>query len=101
MGTLYIAEFADVRSLPGGAGQIAYQPPLAEQTVAIGGASAQSNAFNAGTRFIRVHTDAICSILIGANPTATAAKVATMMGSWSGSESSESRPSSGLMGTGS
>ena len=38
------------------------------------GTSAQSSAFNAATRFIRVHTDAICSILIGSNPTATTAK---------------------------
>lgn len=40
--------------------------------VAIGGVSAQSAVFPDGTRLIRVHTDAICSIKIGANPTATA-----------------------------
>jgi hypothetical protein len=47
-------------------------PPIASQVVAIGGASAQSTAFNADTKLIGVHTDAICSIAIGANPTATA-----------------------------
>lgn len=48
-------------------------PAVAEQTVAIGGASAQSAAFNAATKIIRVHTDAICSIKVGGtNPTATA-----------------------------
>lgn len=69
MATLYLAEFAesDVNS--------SKEPPIAEQTIAIGGSSvACSNAFNARTRLIRVHTDAICSIAIGAAPTATAAK---------------------------
>jgi len=46
------------------------EPALAYQTVAIGGGSLQSSAFNDSTRFIRVHTDAICSIKIGTNPTA-------------------------------
>lgn len=72
MATLYISEYADVALA--GSIQIAPEPPLAEQTVAIGGASAQSSAFGASTRIIRVHTDAICSVLVGADPTATAAK---------------------------
>lgn len=33
--------------------------------------AAQSAAFAADTKFVRVHTDAICSIKFGANPTAT------------------------------
>jgi hypothetical protein len=44
-----------------------------EQSVAIGGASVQSAAFNTTTTIIRVHTDAICAIKVGANPTAIAA----------------------------
>jgi hypothetical protein len=51
-------------------------PPLATQRVAIGGASTASAAFNAGTKFILLHTDAICSIAFnaigGADPTAVA-----------------------------
>ena len=47
------------------------QPPLAEQTLTTSGSSGQTSAFNARTRIIRVHTDGICSISIGANPTAT------------------------------
>lgn len=47
-------------------------PPIVEQTVNIGASSAQSSAFNANTRMIRVHTDAVCSVAIGSNPTATA-----------------------------
>jgi hypothetical protein len=46
--------------------------PIAEQHVAIGGSSAQSATFNPKTRFIMVHTDAICSIAWGVNPTAVA-----------------------------
>lgn len=75
MATVYIAEYPqlgkDSRDIPL---NCAPEPPLAEQTVAIGGASAQSAAFGANTRLIRIHTDAICSILIGENPTATATK---------------------------
>ena len=75
MATLYISEYAEVRRNPaGGINPVVLEPPLAEQTVALSGTSAQSSAFGANTRFIRVHTDAICSILVGSNPTATTAK---------------------------
>jgi hypothetical protein len=47
-------------------------PPITTQTVAIGGSSTQSAAFNTDARVIAVHTDAICSIEFGTNPTATA-----------------------------
>lgn len=73
MAVVYISEYAeqarDNRGYLLPAGQ---EPSLAEQTVAIGGASAQSAAFNAKTRFVRIHTDAICSLKFGSNPTATA-----------------------------
>jgi hypothetical protein len=65
MAVVFIAEFADIR------GNAAYMPPLVEQTVAITAGSVQSAAFGATTRFIRVHTDGVASIAIGANPTAT------------------------------
>jgi len=72
MTTLYIQEYAklagDDMGKPVQAGQ---EPALASQTVAIGGASVQSAAFNARTEFVRVHTDVICSVKFGANPTAT------------------------------
>lgn len=75
MSTLYISEYDDIGYDVGGTIlPIATEPPVAEQTVSISGSSTQSSAFNASTRFIRVHTDAICSILIGSNPTATASK---------------------------
>jgi hypothetical protein len=72
MAKLYIAEYSVLKQVEGsGVAQIAQAPPLAEQTVSIGGSSTQSSAFNAGTNYIRIHTDAICSIAVGSNPTAT------------------------------
>lgn len=76
MAKLYIAEFDSITpTAEGGAAQIARSQPIIEQTVAISGVTAQSAAFNAATKFIRVHTDAICSIAISANPTATVANM--------------------------
>jgi hypothetical protein len=70
MATLYVSEFAS--STPSGIGvPVGQQPPLIEQTVAITGASVQSNAFQVGTTFVRVHCDGVCSIEVGTNPTAT------------------------------
>ena len=71
MATLYITEYSNSAISPGGQMQIPYEQPLAEQTIAIGGSSVQSNAFNAATQFVRLHTDAICSIEFGQNPTAS------------------------------
>lgn len=71
MATLYITEFTqqgqDDRRLTM---QMSLEPPLANQTVAIGGGSVQSAALNAKTSYVRVHCDAICSIEFGTNPTA-------------------------------
>ncbi len=75
MATVFIEEFGDAG--PGRGGQVlqaGMQPSLTTQTVAIGGSSTQSSAFNAATRFVRIHTDAICSYAFGANPTATSSK---------------------------
>lgn len=74
MAVLYITEYAELARPEPGLGQIAQAPAVAEQTVAIGGGSLASAAFNAGTRFIRLSTDAICSISIDFNPTATTSK---------------------------
>lgn len=71
MATLYITEFAfEGADYTGHEVQVAMQPPVAEQTVAIAGASAQSAALNGNTRLVRVSPDAICSVLFGSNPTA-------------------------------
>lgn len=76
MATLYITEFSTIgTSINGQATQVAKLAPIAEQTVAIGGGSTQSAVLNVNTNLIRVHTDAICSIAVGTNPTATAVKM--------------------------
>lgn len=74
MATLYIAEHIDLQTdATGKLVLVGKEPVVAEQTVAIGGGSTPSAATRSETKFVRLHTDAICSIAIGANPTATAA----------------------------
>lgn len=71
MGKLYITEY--VRQAKDNRGQAiaaGEEPAIAIQTVTYT-TSTQSAALNSKTRFVRVHTDAICSILFSANPTAT------------------------------
>jgi orotate phosphoribosyltransferase len=49
---------------------MARAPKVAQNNQAITAGSTQSAAFNAATTMIRVETDVICCIEIGANPTA-------------------------------
>lgn len=74
MAKLYITEYSVLpRDEKGISVPVPQEPCLVEQTpVVIGGGSLQSAAFNASTKFIRLHTDAICSIAFGTNPTASA-----------------------------
>lgn len=75
MATAYIAEYTGLGLTNSGRGQFPSDEFLvAEQTVAIGGGSVQSSPFDLTTRFIRLHVDAICSIAIASNPTATTSK---------------------------
>lgn len=76
MATCYITEFGFMaKDRMGSAVLAGVLPAVAEQTVAVG-AEVESAAFNIGTRFIRVHTDAICSIKAGApGVTATTASM--------------------------
>lgn len=71
MAVLFISEYAFQPVTAGKAIAAALEPSITTQTVAISGSSTQSSTFNAKTTFIRVHTDAICSISISANPTAS------------------------------
>lgn len=71
MAKLYISEFTTGRGQIGTVPQLAPpQPNVTDQSVGIGGASAQSAAFNAKTNFILVAADTACEIAIGANPVA-------------------------------
>lgn len=72
MATVYVTEYAKQgRDASGFPMVVADEPAVANQTVAISVSSVQSSAFNALTKFVRVHTDAICSIEFGTNPTAS------------------------------
>ena len=62
MAKLYISEFSVLASGQGGVAQAAAQPPLAVQVVDFSGGAAASSAFSAQTRFVRIHTDAVCSV---------------------------------------
>ena len=79
MATLYVTEFSDVNIAQGNIAQVVEQPVVAEQTVTYT-TSTQSTAFNARTKYVRIHTDAICSILFGTNPTATTSKMRMVAG---------------------
>ncbi|MBV8512363.1 MAG: hypothetical protein JO289_19570 [Xanthobacteraceae bacterium] len=71
MAVLYISEFANIGRDQGEGVQVATLAPLAEQTVSISGSSTQSVAFGIYTNFVRLCCDAVCSIAVGANPTAS------------------------------
>ena len=74
MSTLYVTEFASqVRDAAGYLvqGTMVY-PATAEQTVAIGAGSLTSNPFNASTTVVELVSDVVCSVAVGATPTATA-----------------------------
>ena len=69
--TLYITEFnSQGYDQRGNLAPVAQLPPIAEQTVATGGTSAQSAALTASTAIVRLHSDTTCSVAIGVNPTA-------------------------------
>lgn len=74
MATLYITEYVtsgwtSASGLPCG-----QEPAIATQAVSIPGTSA---AFNASTRFVRLHTDAICSVAFAVSGQAPAPTTST------------------------
>ena len=72
MAKIYITELANKGAAESGVSiEVASMPPLAEQTITVTGSSAQSAAFNAKTKFIRVATDTPVNLAFGSNPTAT------------------------------
>lgn len=72
MALLDITEYSQMATDAAGRLLPAGKEPGKYQQVAIGGASAQSNAFGEQCTFVRVHTDANCRIAFGSNPTAAA-----------------------------
>lgn len=71
MTTLYITEYIATGTASGSVNPIAMEPPIHEQTIALTGSSAQSTTLLPQTNFVRLHSDSICSIEFGTNPTAT------------------------------
>lgn len=69
MATLYVTEFQFQHVDQGRPVPCAFGAPITNNNIAITGGSLQSNPFSANTFLIRVHSDAICSILVGTNPT--------------------------------
>lgn len=78
MATLQISEFESLGNVPAsGAVQVApIDRVIASQNVTISGASAQSTALNARTRYVRLETDTRCAVTAAANPTAIAGMTA-------------------------
>ena len=72
MAAIYITEFNKLGWVGPGDSYVPAPaaPGVAEQTVAIGGTSTQSAAFNTLTRYVMINTDSICSLAFGSNPTA-------------------------------
>ena len=73
MAVLFISEYPRLAIDAAGAGVPIGVEPGTDQTVAIGGVSTQSNAFRGGTKMVRLHTDSICHVLFGEDPTASSA----------------------------
>lgn len=74
MAFLYVAEFSELPISDNGTPLVGMTPAIAEQKLAVGVGSVASSAFNPLTRFVRLHTDAICSVAFAAaGATATAA----------------------------
>ena len=71
MSNLYISEYSDMPQQTGILIQAGHEPAVATQKVAFTGTAGQSAAFNAKTRFVRIHVDGIASVAFGSNPTAT------------------------------
>jgi hypothetical protein len=76
MAFVYVREYKQLaREAFGGTGiaiQAGLEPGLKDQTIAIGASSLACEGFQNDTAFVMIHTDAICSIVFGANPNATA-----------------------------
>lgn len=73
MAKLYVTEYVDTGNIVG-QGNIAYEPEATTQVITYTGTAGASSAFNAGTQIVRLHTDSICSVFFGTDPTATTDK---------------------------
>jgi hypothetical protein len=66
---LYVTEYGTIAALPATAnGQVPFEPPLREQVLDFTGGVISSAPFQQYTRMIRLHCDAICSLIVGFPP---------------------------------
>ena len=72
MATVYVTEYVHAAVDQGKALPVGFGPPTATQVVGIGGSSSLSAPFGPNTTLIRVHSDSICSVLVGTTNTTTA-----------------------------
>lgn len=72
MARLSIREYEHISAVARGIVPVGEEPAVADQFLAIGGASTPSAAFNIRTRFVRLHTDVNCSVQFGVAPVAVA-----------------------------
>jgi hypothetical protein len=71
MATVYVTELSFMGvDQTGISSPVPMMPPTAEQTVAVTGASVQSNRLNNSTALVRICSDVVCSVAFGTNPTA-------------------------------
>lgn len=74
MATLYVTEFSAQHTDQGRPVPISYCPAIVRSNNVAIGAAASSLVLNVSTSIVRLHSDAICSIVIGKPPlTATTA----------------------------
>lgn len=72
MAILYVTEYSDEgQTVRGMAPVAAVNATTVDQTPVTFGATTQSAAFASTTVLVRIHTNSICSIAFGTNPTAT------------------------------
>ena len=71
MPSLYIAEYEQIVDTTVGKAIAPQCPPHAEQKLTISGVSAPSAALHARTKFVRLHSDAVCSVAFSNDPAAT------------------------------
>lgn len=71
MGTLYIQEYTSTgRDANGKELPFPAEPPVARQTVTTSATAAQSSAFNAATKFVRIVGSGAVALEFGPDPTA-------------------------------
>jgi hypothetical protein len=76
MSILYISEYTELpTALYAGYRSMAPEPSILDQTVSIGGISTVSNPFSGSTNYVRLHTDAVCSVSFSTTTTAVATTI--------------------------